>query len=184
MLERGTTRGRLGYLGSYALTTILAGALIVQVKALAGGKDPEDMTNPAFWPKALASGGTLGLLGDASYSGVSAMFGGPATDGIDDLRNLVMETGELLSGDGKANPMGEIIDLARKNIPIQNIWQVRLLMQRAVWDEALRYADPQAYRRKEQYQKKLMKDNGNRSFWPAGSGMPERLPDMSTALGQ
>lgn len=184
MLERSSTRGRLAYLGSFALTTILAGAFITQLKSLAAGRDPEDMTAPTFWTKSLVSGGTLGLFGDAAYSGVSAMFGGPATDGIDDIRKLVTEAGQLFAGDEKANPAGEALELLRKNVPVQNIWQVRLLMQRAVWDEALRYADPQAYRRKQQFERRRVKENGNRSFWPQGSGMPERLPDLGSALGQ
>lgn len=184
MMERASGRGRLAYFGSFLLTTVLAGAFITQLKALAAGRDPEDMTSAAFWGKSLIAGGTLGLLGDITYNGISSIFGGPVTDGIDDIRNLVIESGAMLGGDPKANPSGEAIEVLRKNIPVQNIWQVRLLAQRAMWDEALRYADPQAYRRKEQFERRRVKENGNRSFWPQGSGMPERLPGMSSVIGQ
>ncbi len=61
-VARGAWRGG-AYAAYAAISAILMGALIEQLQQLRGGKDPRDMTQPAFWGMAAyRSGGLIDLL--------------------------------------------------------------------------------------------------------------------------
>lgn len=184
MMQRSTAQGRLAYLGSFAAFTVLGGAFITQTKAIASGRDFEDMTEPAFWAKAAINGGTFGLMGDLVVNGLEATLGGPVPQTIDDTLNLFKETGAMIGGDPRANPAGEAIKLSSKLIPGSNWWQTKLLLQRAMWDQIMQSADPQAYRRMKQFEARKAKENGNRPFWPIGETSPVRGPNFGAAIGQ
>ena len=81
--EGAWDRGR--YIASLIVTTTVLGALSLQLKNLAAGKDPEPMYGEhgaKFWMNAAGQGGGLGILGDQ----LKAMF---SAKRIDDPSRLV-----------------------------------------------------------------------------------------------
>lgn len=60
---RGFRTG-LGYFAGLAIPLTIGGGVYIQIKALLDGKDPEDMSKPTFWGRALVTGGSFGLFGD------------------------------------------------------------------------------------------------------------------------
>jgi hypothetical protein len=57
--EIGAGRGAKGarYAGALLITSGLLGGLSLQLKELAGGRDPRDMESAGFWGSALLQGG-------------------------------------------------------------------------------------------------------------------------------
>jgi hypothetical protein len=64
-------KGKAAYLASFGITTTLMGALTMQLKDIANGRDPRRMDDHRFWLAAFAQGGGAGLLGDFLYSAVA-----------------------------------------------------------------------------------------------------------------
>jgi hypothetical protein len=74
MLSARETRMRgAAYAGSLLFTTAVLGGMSLQLKQLAGGRDPQDMT------AALLQGGGLGIYGDFLFGELNRFGGGFAT---------------------------------------------------------------------------------------------------------
>jgi hypothetical protein len=65
-------KSRAEYATAYLVGLTAFGALALQLKQLANGKDPQDMTEGKFWMAAAAQGGGLGILYDIIYKGADA----------------------------------------------------------------------------------------------------------------
>jgi hypothetical protein len=65
-------KSKAQYSAAYVMGLTAFGALAIQLKQIAAGKDPQDMTEEKFWLSALAQGGGLGILYDVIYKGVDA----------------------------------------------------------------------------------------------------------------
>ena len=59
--SRGTA---MLYFARLAVPLTLGAAVYIQIRHLLDGRDPENMTDPAFWGKAIITGGGFGLFGD------------------------------------------------------------------------------------------------------------------------
>lgn len=165
----------------------MAGAFITQARELAYGKDPYDMTTADFWVRSVVNGGSLGLLGDVVADTINMFgnnsagdtLGGPVTEFFNDSLELTVgNLAQMLEGkDTKA--ASEAIRFLRSYGP--RLWQIRLLLDRMVYDTLLEQADPEAYRRIKRMERRRLREEG-RGAW-AGRDGEVRLPDLSTAFG-
>ncbi len=88
-LARGGLKGAIvgrgvAYTGSLLISTTLFGALALQLKQIAAGREPRPMDDAKLWGAALLQGGGLGIYGDFLFAdinhyggGLAATFAGP-----------------------------------------------------------------------------------------------------------
>jgi hypothetical protein len=171
------------------LTTF--GALALQMKEVAAGKDPRDMTKGKFWAAAFTQGGGFGVFGDVLYTGMkgnarggqsnwTSLLGpvfGTAADATDvTLGNL----GDALAG-RKTNAGGEVVRFVKGNTPLVNLWYARAAIDHLLVHELQESVSP-GYLRK-------MRERAHRDFdqdywWRPGDRAPDRAPDLGAAAGE
>lgn len=184
---------RAANIAMFATFTTAAGALSMQLKDVARGNDPRDMTDWKFWKAAMIQGGGLGIFGDFLYStenrfggGFGSTVAGPVVGFANDAGSLLNTIGSaMISDDPKKTDRAQrdLINFANRYSGPTNLWYLNTAFDRLVWDNLQEWADPDAvdaFRRRE---RKRLKDFGQTSWFPQGANMPQRLPDLTTALG-
>jgi hypothetical protein len=194
-LMRGVSAIQGGDHGRYLAGTVIGmtamGALAMQMKDVAKGRDPRDMTDAKFWGAAFVQGGGAGILGDFLYSGLNrsdrsfymTMVGGPTGGLVDDFMRL---TGTNISQtlDGEDPYFGkELARFVKNNTPGSSLWYSRLVMDRMLWDQIQMMTDPNyaaSFARMEQRQRK---EYGQEFWWRPGRD-EVRAPDIGALFGQ
>lgn len=165
----------------------LAGAFITQTREIIGGRDPMDMTTPDFWLRSIVNGGSLGIYGDvifgaieASQGGVASEFAtGPMVEFYDRTSGLTGAGVKALFGQEDSDLSVEAIRWLRLYGP--RIWQMRLLLDRTIYDTLMQHADPEAYRRLRQMERKRLTERNQGMWW--GVGQEPRAPDVGAVVG-
>lgn len=181
---RGGDRGR--YLAAIALSTTVMGAFAMQLKEIAKGRDPRDMTDARFWGAAFMQGGGAGILGDFLYAGLSradrsfymTAIGGPTAGLVDDLARL---TGANIAqtAEGRDSNFGaELARFVRMNTPGSSLWYARLAMDRLLWDRLQEMADPHYAARFARMETRALTEYGQEFWWRPGEAAPRRAPDL------
>ena len=173
------------YAGALLLGTMAAGAVSIQLKQIAQGRDPRNMNDKRFWGAALLQGGGLGIFGDFLFSDVNRFGGGlPATLAGPTVQHLwdiwTLTGGNLLElAEGKDTHAGrELVKVLRANTPGGSLWYMRLAYERLVLDQIQYLIDPkanQAFKSKQQWWKR---ETGQEFFWQPGATAPSRAPDF------
>lgn len=179
------------YAGALLISTSIFGALSIQAKQIAAGRDPRDITTPAFWSAAMMQGGGFGIFGDFLFAdvnrfggGLTTTLAGPLVERLNQLRNLTIgNTLQFVSGED--TKLGkETVDFLRGNVPFSNIWYLRLAWERIALDQLQFLADPAANAAFKRKQKFWRKDFGQDFFWAPGALTPQRAPNLGAALGR
>ena len=193
-LYRGAAQHGLGsktaYIAQLSIGLMVMGAIALQAKEIARGKNPRDMTEPKFWAAAHLQGGGLGIFGDFLHSEQSRFgssftktLAGPGFGLIDDLTKLSLgNIQELLSGKD-TNISADMIQFLRRYTPGTSIWYLRALYERTILDQLQKLADPKAYKRFRNQMKSRRRDYGQEYWWKPGSITPESAPDLTAAGG-
>jgi len=179
-----------------ALTT-LAGAVALQLKEIANGRDPRDMTDWRFWAAAMSQGGGLSILGDFLFAGLQGenragkgltdFLTGSRIGFISDLVNTTFGN-PLGPASKKPNPnrqtyAGGWVDFAKRYSPGGSMWYARLALERFLWDHLQEAVDPGWARRAPRIERWYKRQFGNSYWWHHGDAAPERAPDLSSAAG-
>ncbi|MDF2143195.1 hypothetical protein [Paenirhodobacter sp. CAU 1674] len=186
---------RAVYVTKYVAMMTLMGGLAVQLKELAKGRDPRPMDSESFWAAALLQGGGVGIFGDFFSSstsraggGFAETIGGPVVGlGGDILRAVASNTTRV--AEGKDPLIGrDVVNMARRYNPVATFQPLiplptRLALDRMVWDQLQPFLDPEAEAMWRRQEAKLRKDYGTQSWWRRGRATPDRLPDLTNALG-
>lgn len=196
--ERMCDLGRAGesrtkYAATIITSTTLLGAIVLQLRALSQGKDFQDMSleNEDFWLQALSTGGGAGFLTDLIVAGMDGenaygspnflRFMGPVAgtmlDSWDVAKTYYNEAGGGLynrqsSADAKA------LRFARGHLPFVNLWYLKGVVDRAVYNDLMEAASPGYIAR---MQKWSAKNTGQAYWWQPTEIVPERLPRMADA---
>ncbi|MEB3790143.1 hypothetical protein [Acinetobacter sp. IK40] len=160
-------KNRVTFLASLLAYQTLAGALIVQMQNVTNGKNPEPVFTPDFFGKALLKGGGLSFMGDI-MSALSDPTGRSASDFISGpLLGQSMKLGMLLTGMGnniiegkESTRLMEIANTLKGNIPLQNLWYSKLVVDRMLYSKLQNMIDPDYLPKTQQRLENL----GN-SFW-------------------
>jgi hypothetical protein len=181
---------RAKYFSGLLVSSTLLGALALQMKEISKGRDPREMDNGAFWGAALMQGGGLGIFGDFLASETNRFGGGFAETVAGPVVGLGADMLELTAGNAAQVARGEdprlgrdLVDFAKHNTPGGSIWYARLVLERAVYDQLARLADPDFDRRQRALQRRMARETGQQFFWRPGRLSPDRAPDIGTALG-
>jgi hypothetical protein len=186
MLHRGERAAGAGYALAMLMTLTVGGAMAIQAKQLAGGRDPQNMENKEFWMAAALQGGGLGIYGDFLFADTNRFggsmpitAGGPVVQTAEDLhRAIVGNVNKLLEGE-QTTFGADLADLGAGLVPGSNTWYIKTAYDRWVEDALQRMLDPDAeaaFRRAEQRQQR---DFGNGHWWRRGEALPERAPEYS-----
>lgn len=176
--------------GSLLVGLTVMGGFALQMRQIALGKDPRDMTTPEFWAAALIAGGGLGFLGDFIYSASSSndqtlpqMALGPATGlAIDLARVPFASVREAFAGED-LGWQAELIRFAGTYAPGSSLWYARLATDRLLQDQLSWWADPNAARGFARIERRAARDFGQAFFWRPGEALPDRAPDLGAAMG-
>lgn len=165
---QGDIKSRVTFLASLLAYQTLAGALIVQTQNLANGKNPEPVFTVDFFGKSILKGGGLSFLGDI-MSALSDPTGRSASDFISGpLLGQSMKLGMLLTGMGnnmiegkESTRMMEVANTLKSNIPLQNLWYSKLIVDRMLYSKMQNMIDPDYLPRTQQRLENL----GNSYWW-------------------
>lgn len=190
MAQKAAGRSRAAYAAALVGGLTVLGAMSVQIKEVAKGRDPRPMDNPKFWGAALFQGGGLGIFGDFFGSetsraggGVAETLAGPVAGVAGDLIRAGASNVQRVA-EGKDPLLGrDVANLARRYTPGTSLWYGRLAFDRLVWDEMQDFLDPEARRQWRQAEKRRRRAQGNSSWWASGDSLPRRAPDLSNAAG-
>jgi hypothetical protein len=189
-LMRGLNAARAGDRGVYLASTFVGmtvmGAFAMQLKAIAQGKDPRDMTDGNFWGAAALQGGGLGIMGDFLYSGLNrsdqsfymSTIGGPTAGLVDDLLRLTGANISANARDKDAHWGADLARFVRKNIPGSTIWYSRLALDRLVLDQLETQINPDYAARFARMEDRAMNDYQQQFWWSPGRAEPRRAPDL------
>lgn len=183
------------YVAKYMALFTLAGALAVQLKEVAKGRDPRPMDDWKFWAAALLQGGGVGIFGDFFSSttsraggGLAETLGGPVVGLAGDIGRAV-NSNLARAAEGKPVLIGrDVVNLARRYNPLATFQPpipvpTRVAMDRLVWDQLQLALDPEALDQWRQAERKLKRDYGTQSWWRRGQPLPDRPPAPSNIVG-
>src|SRR5690606_22103783 len=186
-----TAQGKIAYSVAMMASLQLFGAVALQLKDIAAGKDPRDMTTGKFWAAAAAQGGGLGIFGDILYTGM----GGNARGGQANWTSLagpvfgtMMDAADLTLGnaaraaEGKEVHFGaDLLRFAKSNTPFVNLWYLRAAVDHMLLHELQEELSPGYLRR---MKKRARKEFGQEYYWQPGESAPDRAPNLAAAIGE
>lgn len=192
MLARRETRmAGAAYAGSLLFTTALLGGLAMQLKQIAGGRDPQAMDNGSFWMAAMLQGGGLGIYGDFLFGdlnrfggGFATALAGPLVGKANDFWNLTAGNVAQLASDERTHFGRELVRFSKGLVPGGTIWYLRLAYERVLLDQLQYLVDPEAQDAFRRQQRNWARNTGQEFFWRPGEMAPARAPDVGAALGR
>lgn len=186
-----TPLARAAYAAKVAASLTLMGAVAVQLKELAKGRDPRPMDDMKFWAAAGLQGGGLGIFGDFFAASTSRFGGGFAQT----LAGPVIGLGESVAtpiasnisraAQGDRILLGrDIANFVRFNTPAaSSLWYQRRAFDGLVADQLQLLLDAEAQVSFDRATRRAERDYGTPLWWERGNVLPSRAPDLSNALG-
>lgn len=175
-MSQPTKISKVSYGASIFAMTTLLGALVVQLKELANGNDPQTMWDSEdpqktmnFLTRSAVQGGGLSILGDILVAGTDTS-GRSASDfmvgpfGSDAKAVLGLTVGNFTQYyEGKdTNAANEAFKLLKGKVPAQNLWYTKAAANRMVFDELQDVVAP-GYR--EKLLQKAERQQDRTRFW-------------------
>ena len=166
----------------------LLGGLVTQLREIAQGNDPQDMTQESFYVNAVLSGGALAVYGDVLKAGSTPdgkgfadLAGGPILGDITQMLAIGNRGVRTAMGDDKANAANEAIKFAKSHTPFANLWYTRAATDRLIFNQLQEMANPGYLQRKEARDRRKF---DRTPWWGSGSLTPDRAPDWEKAVGE
>lgn len=164
---RPTAGGKAAYLASYLVGSTVLGALAVQLKDVVKGREPRDMTTPAFWIAAFLQGGGASIFGDFALNDQSR-YGRSFTETLlGPLGSTIADTYDLTVGNlhqaarGESTDAGaEAVRFVQSNTPGMSLWYARAALDHLLFHEVQEYLSPGYLRR---MRERVRKEGGG--FW-------------------
>ncbi|WP_408909300.1 hypothetical protein [Acinetobacter baumannii] len=185
-------KGKAAYAIPLFVMTTLLGGLVVQLKELLNGNDPQtiyDSNDPkkatSFFMRSLVAGGGLPVLGDILVAGTdtsgrdaNSFVSGPL--GSDFTSLLGLTVGNLTQyNEGKDTNFGnEAFKFVKGKVPAQNLWYTKAAINRMFFDEVQDTIAP-GYR--EKALRKAERQQDRERFW--GDDVTDiRAPDFERVV--
>lgn len=178
-LSRGVFAAKL------ALYSTFMGALAIQLRAAADGKDFFDPNSVGFWSRAVAMGGAFGLAGDyldnvpTDAKNVAYQLTGPVGSLALTVTAGIVGKNISKSLQGKETTLAtDFVQLGRRNLPGKTFY-TQLALERLIFDQLQSITDKKFTKNYRRYKKKLQKDTGQKYFWEPGKVAPKRAPTIA-----
>jgi len=183
---------RIKYAGALLATTTVMGAVSLQMKDIAAGRNPRPMMgenglpDPKFILAALVQGGGLSLPADFLYADSNRYGSGPASTVFGPTGQLYNDLDKLLKGNVQEFLAGEETDFGREAVRFAkrytpSLWQIDLLRD-SMFDELEKMVDPSAEKRFSRIMRSRERDYGQDYWWEPGKMAPEEAPQLGTML--
>lgn len=145
-------RTGLAYFAGLAVPLALGGALYIQLRNLADGKEAEDMYSPSFWLSAVITGGGFGLFGDFLKASENRFgqtpletLAGPGLAFIGDMAKFTVGNARSLTTGEKTNIGRDATRLLGRYTPVASShWALRGAYNRIFLDNLQWLTDPAA----------------------------------------
>lgn len=170
----------LAYTGAMLATTSVMGAIAMQAKDIAAGREPRPLnedTAGQFITAAVLQGGGLGIFGDFLFADQNRFGGGFVATAFGPTGELVDKTIGLTIGNlqqavkgEETNVLGEAAQFVKRYSP--TIWQVEVA-KGAMFDQLSLMADPDYEKRLRRIRRNRMKEYGQDYWWRPGEALPE-----------
>ncbi len=187
-----TPMDKAAYAAKLGSGLLVMGALAVQLKEVAKGRDPRPMDDGKFLMAAIFQSGGLGIFGDFFASetsraggGLAETLAGPVAGAAGDvIRPFASNMTRAI--EGKETLFGrDLANAIRYNTPVaSSLWPTRLAYDRMVADQLQLMLDPEAERLFRRQERKRAKEYRTETWWPRGEFSPARGPALSNALGE
>ena len=185
-------KGKAAYAIPLFVMTTLLGGLVVQLKELLNGNDPQTMWDSddpkkasSFFVRSAVQGGGLSFLGDILVAGTdtsgrdaNSFVAGPLGGDFESLLSLTV--GNLTQyNEGKDTNFGnEAFKFVKGKVPAQNLWYTKAAINRMVFDEMQDTIAP-GYR--EKALRKAEQQQDRERFW--GDDVTDiRAPDFEKVI--
>lgn len=187
-LSMPTKGGTAGYMAALVASTTVLGMIALQAAQVVNGKDPRDMTEGKTWIQALLKGGALSLFGDFLFAdetmggrSLLASAAGPVASMTEEA--IALTVGNIhQAAEGKdTNAGAEALRFVKGNTPGGNLWYTRAAIDHLILHQLQEYLSPGYLRSME---KRARTKYGQEFWWEPGEPLPERAPDISTAVGE
>lgn len=183
---------RAAYAAKMLATLTALGAVSVQLKELAKGRDPRPMDESKFWAAAVLQGGGAGIFGDFFAAGTNR-FGGSVAQTIagpvvalgTEIITPVLSNAKRAE-EGKDILLGrDLANLVRYNTPVaSSLWYQRAAFDRLVADQLQQFLDPEADMLFRRATRRAARDFGTELWWERGEPAPSRAPNLANITGQ
>ena len=170
------------YMIPLAMGMSAMGALSLQLGEIANGNNPLTMWNDddpdvalSFMTKSMMKGGGMTLLGDIVVAGADSsgrdsrnFLLGPLGGDMVKLASLTSGTAnQILNGKDVTSKANQTYMLAKSKIPGQNLWQIKTVMNRLMFDDIQNIIAPDY----QQKHKRKMQKQGRSQWWESGKGL-------------
>lgn len=180
---------KAAYAAGLTIALTLGGALALQLKEIAKGKDPRPMETPEYWGAAMLQGGGFGIFGDFLNSSESRFGGGLAETAMGPLIQTAQNVGDMTVGNAFKAARGDDTDvgrdfarLLRQEVPIaSSLWYTRLAYDRLVADQIEALVNPDFRSARRRLERRAERDYGQGYWWRPGELTPERPPEPGEA---
>lgn len=192
-MSQQTMSGKAWYAATLLGLTTLLGGLVVQLKEIVSGNDPQDMTSMDFFKRSFITGGGLPIVGDLLVAGTDAsgrdtadFLVGPLGSDIATLTKITVGNATQLANGTDTNAGNEIFKAIKSKIPAQNLWYTKAVTNMLIFDQIQDVIAP-GYR--DEIQRKAERQH-DRTRWLGDfdygslSIDEARLPDFEKAIGQ
>lgn len=183
---RGPGWGKAGALTEFLLANMIAGALTIQLKEIAKGRNPRDSYEPEFWAAAFMQAGGLGIFGDLFLSNNNRFGGGLAETLAGPVVGLMGDAQRLTVGNLQQAAMGEdtkfgaeAIQFGKNYAPLMNLWYTRLALDHLLFYHAQEAANPGYLRRS---RRRIERENQS-WWWAPTDNQPDGPPDLTQMFG-
>lgn len=184
-MSQQTMSGKAWYAASLLGLTTLLGGLVVQLKEIANGNDPQDMTSMDFFKRSFITGGGLPIVGDLLVAGTdatgrdtSSFLVGPLGSDLATLTKVTVGNASQLANGVDTNAGNEIFKALKNKIPGQNLWYTKAVTNQLIFNQIQDIIAP-GYR--DEIQRKAERQH-DRTRWLEDDGV--RMPDFEKAIGQ
>ena len=173
MLDKGLSAPtKMAYAASLLTSTTVMGTLILQLKDIAKGREPRELT-PELVGEGMLQGGFLGVAGDMFFKdpnvfgGLPAQIAGPTVGDLNRIWKVMHATKDEVMKEGGdwAKVLYPAIEQAAEEaaFPLK-LWQTRVAAERLMLDQMRRLSDPDYYSRLRRTKKWLRKER-DQGFW-------------------
>jgi hypothetical protein len=189
MMSQKTGVGKVAYGSSLLVGMTVLGALALQMKEIAKGRDPRPMDTWDFWLASMLQGGGVGLFGDLIFSdanrfggGLTSTFAGPTVGLLNDTWKLTAGNIQEMAQGDDTDFIAETIKYAKKYNPVFNQFYINHAFDRVIFDTIEDMADIGIEKKRRKAERKREADYGNSSWWKAGEYLPSRAPSVEDVI--
>lgn len=175
-MSQPTNMSKVGYAASLIAMTTVLGGLVVQLKELVNGNDPQtiwDSDDPEksleFFKRSFVAGGGLPVLGDILVAGMDPsgrdtadFLSGPFGSDLKTILSLTVGNAMQASNGIDTNAGNEAFKFLKGKVPAQNLWYTKAAANRMIFDEMQDMIAP-GYR--EKLMRKAEKEQDRTRYW-------------------